>query len=75
MVNRYSIFVEDIEPCGFDVLTFESFVTSDLIEQLKVFLDPGNLTRIVEKNYEVGKRHFSYEVLEKRLLPLVESFR
>ena len=29
VVNRYSIFVEDIEPRGFDVIPFESFVTSE----------------------------------------------
>jgi glycosyltransferase involved in cell wall biosynthesis len=75
VVNRYSIFIEDIEPCGFDVISFESFVTSELIDRIKSFLEPGNIGWIVEKNYELGKRHFSYEVLERKLLPLIESFR
>jgi glycosyltransferase involved in cell wall biosynthesis len=74
VVNRYSIFVEDIEPCGFEVIAFESFVTSELVDRIKSFLNPGNLGWVVEKNYELGRRNFSYEVLERRLLPLVESF-
>jgi len=75
VVNRYSIFVEDIEPCGFDVLTFESFVTTELIEQIKVSLHPDNLKGIVDRNYEIGTKHFSYEVLERKLLPLIASFQ
>ena len=74
VVNRYAIFIEDIEPCGFDVVPFESFVTSDVVEQVRSFLMPGKLESVVEKNYKLGKKYFSYEVLERKLLPLVESF-
>ena len=75
VVNRYSIFVEDIEPCGFDVIPFESFVTKEVVDRIKQFLMPQNLSRAADKNYELGKRNFSYEVLENKLLPLIESFR
>ncbi|NVM57928.1 MAG: glycosyltransferase family 4 protein [Desulfobacterales bacterium] len=75
VVNRYTIFVEDIEPCGFEVITFESFVSSKVVERIRSVLQPGNLSRTAQKNYELGKRHFSYEVLERKLLPLIESFR
>jgi len=75
VVNRYSIFVEDIEPCGFDVIPFESFVTSEVVGRIRFFLEPEHLSRATEKNYEVGREHFSYEVLERKLLPLIESFR
>lgn len=74
VVNRYSIFVEDIEPCGFDVISFESFVTRRIVDRIKWFLEPEHLAVSTRKNYELGKRFFSYEVLEKRLLPLIESF-
>ncbi len=75
VVNRYSIFVEDIEPCGFELIPFESFVTQEVVDRIKQLLEPENLSRAVDKNYELGKRHFSYEVLERKLLPLIESFR
>ncbi len=74
IVNRYSIFVEDIEPCGFDVIAFESFVTRRIVDQVKRFLEPKHLAVSTKKNYELGKRFFSYEVLERKLLPLIESF-
>ena len=75
VVNRYSIFVEDIEPFGFEVIPFESFVTHETVNQIKQLLEPENLSRATDRNYELAQRHFSYEVLEEKLLPLVESFR
>ena len=75
VVNRYSIFVEDIEPCGFDVIPFESFVTKEVVDRIRQFLMPQNVSRAADKNYDLGKRYFSYEVLENKLLPLIESFR
>jgi hypothetical protein len=75
VVNRYTIFVEDIEPLGFEVIPFESFVTQEVVDRIKLFLEPEKLNRAADQNYELGKRHFSYEVLERKLLPLIESFR
>jgi glycosyltransferase involved in cell wall biosynthesis len=74
VVNRYSIYVEDIEPCGFQVISFESFVTKEIAGRIKQFLKPENLEASVEKNYELGKKYFSYEVLEALLIPIIESF-
>ncbi len=74
VVNRYSIFVEDIEPYGFDVIKFEAFITKEVVAQLMDFLRPGRLISSVEKNYEIARRYFSYEVLEKRLLSIINSF-
>jgi hypothetical protein len=73
-VNRYSIYIEDIEPCGFEVIPIEGFVTGEVVDRIREFLKPEKKTIYVEKNFELGKRYFSYEVLEKKLLPLVDSF-
>jgi len=75
VVNRYSIFVEDIEPCGFEVIPFEGFVTEKTVERIKRFLEPEYRKETADKNYELGKQYFSYEVLERDLLSLIESFR
>ena len=74
VVNRYSIYVEDIEPCGFEVIPFESFVTREIAHRIETFLEPGNVKVSVEKNYALGEKYFSYEVLEELLIPLIESF-
>jgi glycosyltransferase involved in cell wall biosynthesis len=74
VVNRYSIYVEDIEPCGFEVIPFESFVTRGTVRRIEAFLEPQNLKASMEKNFTLGEKYFSYEVLEGLLLPLIESF-
>ena len=74
VVNRYSIYIEDIEPCGFEVIPFDGFITRRVVDRVKQFLAPENVRSTVEKNYELGKRYFSYEVLEHKLLPIIESF-
>ncbi|MBW2090879.1 MAG: glycosyltransferase family 4 protein [Deltaproteobacteria bacterium] len=73
VLNRYSIFIEDIEPCGFELITFDSFVTKKLVSQIYKFFRQTDRDEILEKNYFLGQTHFSYEVLEHKLLPLIES--
>ena len=74
VVNRYSIYVEDIEPCGFNVIPFEGFVTKEIVDLVRQFLDPQSLKTLVEKNYALGRKHFSYKVLEKKLFSILETF-
>ncbi len=74
VVNRYSIYVEDIEPKGFDVVSFEGFVTDDVVERVREVLEPPRRREAVERNYALGERFFSYEVLERELLTLIRSF-
>ncbi|MGA1847121.1 glycosyltransferase [Deferribacter abyssi] len=74
IVNRYSIFITDIEPYGFDVFKFDGFVTEDFIKNVLNTLNNKNkLQEMVEKNYELAKKYFSYEVLEKKLIRLIED--
>ena len=74
VVNRYSIYIEDIEPCGFSVIPFEGFVTKEIVDKAYRFLEPKNLKTLVERNYALGRKYFSYSVLEKKLLSIIETF-
>ncbi len=74
VVNRYSIFIEDIEPLGFDVISFDGFVTHDIVQQLESFIGSDALNASLEKNYRLGLENLSYEVLEKKLLHIIDSF-
>ncbi len=74
-LNRYSIYIADIEPLGFEVVSFEGFVTPAVAGKVLYYLEnPGKTREAVEKNYQLALRNFSYEVLEERLVPLVRSF-
>ena len=72
VVNRYSIYIADIEPKGFDVISIEGFVTGQTIEKISsVLTNEKRRKQMVERNYEVGNHYFSYELLERRLLHLI----
>jgi len=75
VVNRYAVYVIDIEPRGFDVISFDDMVTSDVVERIKkVLTDSGYQEAMVNHNFRVAKEFFSYEVLEKKLLSIIETF-
>ena len=60
IMNRYSIFIADIEPRGFDVERVR-----------KVIEDTQYRTAMVERNYELSTAFFSYTVLRRKLRSLV----
>jgi glycosyltransferase involved in cell wall biosynthesis len=67
-VNTYSIYTKDIKPKGFSVIELDGYVTKDAVEQTKqVLADPKLCREMVDHNYELGKRFFSYDVLRRRL--------
>jgi len=75
VVNRYSIFIEDIEPKGFRVIAMDGYVTGRVAEEVKrVLHDPRYRQEMVEHNFAVAKRFFSYSVLRRKLRSLVANF-
>ncbi|MDR0389881.1 MAG: glycosyltransferase family 4 protein [Spirochaetaceae bacterium] len=75
LVNRYSIFQEDIEPVDFDVVVMENYVTPETVETVRALLDrPGAVEFMTERNYELGRRFFSFALLEQRLRSVLMNF-
>jgi glycosyltransferase involved in cell wall biosynthesis len=75
VVNRYSIYVTDIEPKGFNAIVMDDIVTKEIIDKIDVILhDEGQREKQARFNYELGERYFSYEVAEKALLNLIDTF-
>lgn len=75
LVNRYSIFIADIEPKGFEVITMNGFLTKDVVAQVhQVIHDHDFRKKMVDHNYELGKAFFSYSVLRRRLRALITNF-
>ncbi len=68
VVNNYSIYIKDIKPKGFSVVEIDGYVTEKAVEQTKQILDDPLLCQeMVDHNYELGKKYFSYTVLERIL--------
>nr|MBL0712247.1 glycosyltransferase [Desulfobacterales bacterium] len=68
VVNTYSIYTKDIKPKGFKVIEIDGYVTHAAVEQTRrVLSDPELVRKMVEHNYQLGLRHFSYAILESRI--------
>lgn len=75
LINRYSIFVRDIEPKGFELVVMDGYLTQANIRSVRNIIDSAKLReKIANHNYAVAQKHFSYAVLRKRLSYLVNIF-
>lgn len=75
LVNRYAIFIRDIEPQGFDLIVMDGFLTKATIRQVKRILDDsGRREKMTAYNYEIARRHYSYALLEAKLNHLLVNF-
>jgi hypothetical protein len=75
LINRYAIFVKDIEPQGFDLIVMDGYLTKKNVQQVReVIASPQRRETMVNTNYEIAKRHYSYNVLRNRLNYLLNIF-
>ena len=74
LVNRYSVYVADIAPLGFDFVQVDGWISDESVSEVRRFLDdPDRRQAAVDRNYEIARRHFSYKVLAKALPQLLNT--
>ena len=74
LVNRYSIYIQDIEPKGFQVAAMSGYLTNSVIEHVrKIISDPEYRQQMVETNYQIANRFFSFAVLRRKLQALIRN--
>ncbi|WKK65698.1 glycosyltransferase family 4 protein [Lutimonas zeaxanthinifaciens] len=69
-VNNYKpVYMQDIGNKGFDTVMIEDSILSDekVRQMAEIIYDPVRCREIGEHNFKVGKKYFSYEVLEQKL--------
>ncbi|MCK4468835.1 MAG: glycosyltransferase, partial [Desulfobacterales bacterium] len=75
VINRYPIFIADIEPKGFDVISFDNYITKDTIDKIKNLIkNPDRIAQMAENNYMLGWRYLSYEMLEEKIEQLLINY-
>ena len=75
LVNRYSVYIVDIEPKGFDVISIDGYVTDAAVQEVRrILTDPVRRQEIVDKNFQLARKYFSYQILRKALANLISSF-
>jgi len=72
LVNRYSVYVADIAPLGFDFVEVDGWITDESVSDVRRLLDdPSRRQAMVDTNYELARRYFSYDVLARKLEELL----
>lgn len=72
VVNKYSIYTFDIEPKGFLTIEIDGYVTEDAVSKAREVLENQELCqKMVETNYEIATRFYSYSVLQQKLKNLM----
>ena len=74
LVNNYIVYAADIGPLGFEFVELDFKVTDDAVEQVRDLLaHPHKWQPMVEHNYELALKHFSYSVLARLLDQLMSA--
>ena len=74
VMSTYEIFRTDIQPKGFRVIGFDDFITDETVSQAReVVNDPSMAAVMAAQNYELGRRFYSYQTLERRLALLLQD--
>jgi len=74
LVNRYSVYVADIAPLGFDLIEIDGTITTSAVESVvHVVASQERRRAMVDRNFRLGAKHFSLELLEDRLHGLIAS--
>ncbi len=74
VLNRYSIYTRDIEPKGFLAPVMEGFVTNRIVDAVRRLLDDDDYRQsVVDHNYRIATRFYSYSVLRRGLRTLITN--
>lgn len=75
LINRYAIFVRDIEPKGFDLIVMDGFLTKKNVQKVREVLEtPALRERMTTHNYAIASRHYAYATLHRHLNNLMANF-
>lgn len=67
-INRYPVFKSDIEPLGFRVIAVDGKITDKTVAQANNLLtNSEEIQKMVDYNFKLGEKYFSYQALRKKL--------
>lgn len=76
IVNRYPVWVRDIEPKGFQVPVMDGFVNRKIVvEAARLLDDTAYKQQMVEHNYQQGGRFYGYTILRYCLQTLINNIK
>lgn len=74
VMSTYETFDSDILPKGFRVVGFDDFIGETTVQEARRLLDDkAVVAEMVDHNYALGQRYFSYRALAEHLIPLIND--
>jgi mannosylglucosylglycerate synthase len=74
IINRYSTFIQDIEPKGFNVIVMNGFITKETINRVRCILNDSEYRKkMVDHNYRLARQYYGYDILKRSLRILLGS--
>lgn len=75
LINRYATFVRDIEPLGFDLAVMDGYLSKRTVQNVVEILESSKRKKkMVENNYQIAARYYSYAVLRSQLSAIIRTF-
>ena len=75
LVNNYSIYLHDIRPKGFKVIEMDEFIKEETVDEvIKVLQNKSKVREMVDINYNIAKRFYSYANLRRKLRFILTDF-
>ncbi len=72
VMSMYEIFYTDIEPKGFKIIGFNSFIDQDCIHRARsVLLNPERAREMTSLNFQIAQKHYSFDMLQNQLSALL----
>ncbi|MEA3276881.1 MAG: glycosyltransferase family 4 protein [Pseudomonadota bacterium] len=76
VIGRYAVYARDIEPKGVRLPVIDGFIDRKVVDETKRILeDRDHREALVEHNYAVAERYFSYRVLRDGLHQIINNIR
>ncbi len=76
VIGRYSVYHRDIEPKGFRIPAIDGVIDRAVVDESRRVLEDDRVrSEMVDHNYEVASRFFSYRVLRDSLRALINNIR
>jgi len=74
VINRYSIFVQDIQPRGFRLAEIDGFITREVVRFVRRSLEDADFrNQMVEHNYRIARTFYSYTVAKRLIRGLLTN--
>ncbi len=75
LINRYQVFIQDIEPTGIKAVKMDGEVSKTVVDEVKSLLNDSQKQNLyADANIKIGKGSYSYLTAAKKLDRILNSF-